>query len=168
MRIRRLLIPGVVLLLAGFISTLTSAWADGTPAVSPAAYIGLVFTSAGFIFAAGAWVGSVRSIGARSLAHQRTLYGTDGCSGLTRDVRVIQDQVQHFVTDADLLTSQQEWLDRFERRCAAHAHDWREELERGRRESEKRMDEQTKRIDSALATMQAVVKTLGRMGLDTE
>lgn len=167
-RIRHLLVFGSVLLLVGLASTLAAAWAQEESSSPSLAYAGVAFTLAGFIFAAGGWVSSVRGVNARCMAHHRTLHGDDECGGLVADVRTLQVQARSFVTNADILARQQELAASLEQRCAAHAKGWREELERERCESEKRWEEQSKRIDSALAAMQTLVRAVGHSGLGSD
>ncbi len=167
MRVRHVLISGAALLAAGAVCIATARADNGSTPV-PVVYLSLGFTIVGFVFAAGGWVNSVRGVNARCMAHHRTLHGDDECGGLVADVRTLQVQARSFVTNADILARQQELAASLEQRCAAHAKGWREELERERCESEKRWEEQSKRIDSALAAMQTLVRAVGHSGLGSD
>jgi len=156
MRIRKVVITAVCFLLLG-LGSLVAAEANGESAPLPIVYVGLAFTVAGFIFSTGAWVSNVRTVGRQSAMHHRVLHGDDERGGLVADVQALQVEARKFVTNADVLSVQQQILTRFEERCAAHTRDWRDELERQRQEWEARMNEQAKRIESALAAIEGLV-----------
>ena len=160
-RIRAWLLAGAALLVVGLLSSLVGASAANGEA-QDLAYLRWAITLAGFVFAAGGWVVSVRGWGKKAEANRVTLMGGDGCSGLVKAVHGLQSSEGNWVSRSEMMSMQQAQLDRWESRCSEHMRNSREDTERTRREMNEHWEQQSKVVDSALAAMQTLTRTVGQ------